>query len=444
MASQESIQYWLWQPDANPVVLVDCVHTAGTRRISTYPYTTRPNDTPANETYDDMIVGGVTIAAAIGSNQTVGSLEFFALEGEEAFEWGSYQMWIGDIAWPFAQFAPLAAGTIKKATRPDLKRLRLEFADPSELLKTPVLTAKTNDDLTPLVLGSALNISPIVEDASIAKYRASYLTCTIIEVRDNGVPVSKIDHANGSFTLIANPVGQVTVDAANAYDTVPAACAYLAGLKGVNLQGTVNFTAAQTTAKIGMYITDAGVTIWDAINELCASIGAFPRFNELGQFELVHIPHAGAASVTLENDDILKRSASQQDVLDKASVQLNYRKNWTPQTQLAASVSVADRDFYAKAFTQIDVANSNTKDKQIIDTLLTDPAQANAEATRRAVHWSANRETWRVSAVLPALTVQLGQRIGLDIEGVIVGKVGTVVSWTKRADRKITELELLL
>ena len=441
MADLQSIQYWLWQPDSRPVVLVDLVHSTGIRRVSTFPYCTRPNDVPANKIYDDVIDGGITLASVMGDGQAIGEMEFYGLEGEEALNWQSYQMWLGDLAWPFSQFAPLAAGVIKRATRPSRKKIRLEFVDPADRLKTPALTAKTGENLTPLVLGSVLNISPVVQDAATATYRASLVPCTFSQIRDSGMTVSTTSASGGAFTLTANPIGQVTCDASNAYDTVLSACNYLAGLQGMSVYQTVNFGAFQNTAKVGLYVADS-TSIWDLMLQLCESIGAFPRFDALGRLELVHVPHAGMATVTLEDDDIVLNTLQQNSVIDRANVQLNYRKNWTVQEQLAGGATVADREFYARPHASIDI-NNGAQDLQIIDTLLTDAAQANAEAVRRGALWSQQRETWIATAVLPALTAQLGNRCGLVSEGVLSG-TGTVTAWKKRADRKLTELEIML
>ena len=324
--------------------------------------------------------------------------------------------------------------------------MRLEFSDPSKTLQTPALTAKTGDILTPLVLGNVFNISPIVEDSATAKYRASYLPCAISAVRDNGIPVAYADHNNGSFTLAANPVGQVTCDAvANTYDTMPTACGYLSSLKNISINSLINFGTLQASAKIGLYVTNSE-TVWDLINQLCESIGAIPSFNELGQLDLVHIPHAGNAEITLTDDDIELDGFAQNSVIKPANLQLNYAQNWTIQSNLiddAAVLSPALRERYSREYLQIDINNNAPNaEKQIINTLLVNQSDAQAEATRRGILWANQRETWRFNALMNGLPVRLGQRIASVIEDALI-KTGTVISWTKQPDQKSVEIEVL-
>jgi hypothetical protein len=94
--------------------------------------------------------------------------------------------------------------------------------------------------------------------------------------------------------------------------------------------------------------------------------------------------------------------------------------------------------------TLIEIDNGQSgREKQVIETLLVNAAQAQQEAGRRGALWSQRRETWRFDAMLPGLRVRIGERIMIDIADA-VSKTGTVVGWSKRPDRKQTEIEVLI
>ena len=437
------VNSWLLDPNANPVVLIDCHHTEGVRRIGTQPYITGPDADPANAVYDDFVTDGLVFAAQMGANRSIGQLEFWGMEDEHLLKWTTYAAWIGDMSWPFAQFEPLAAGVIERATRPARRKIRLEFSDPSKPLQSQLLTQKTGDVLTPLALGTVFNASPIVENDATLKYRASSEPCQITAVRDNGLPVAGYtDHGDGSFTLAINQEGDITCDVIGQNNTVESACNFIAQQSGLFVSDVINFGDFQNTAKIGLYVT-GNETAWDLINQLCSSIGVFPRFNEFGELELVHMPHSGAAEFEIYDDDIWQDGFSQSSVEPARNVQLNYRKNWNAQSNLAGAVTPDNRELYGRNSSQIDIDNGAAdQELQLVETLLAEQTDAQTEAIRRGQLWATEREIWRFDAVLPGLAAKLGQRVYVDIADAITG-TGTIIGWSKRPDRKACELEVM-
>ncbi len=442
-----NIDNWLLDPNADPVVLIDCYHTEGVRRIGTQPYITRPDDNPANVSYDDFVDGGLMFAAQMGANRSIGHLEFWGMEGEHLLDWTSYTAWIGNKSWAFSQFERLASGIIESATRPSRQKIRLEFSDPAKKLQSQLLTEKTGDVLTPLPMGWAFNASPVVEDAATLKYRLSFSNLVdIIEVRDNGLPVAGYtDHGDGSFTLSIPPSADLTCDTApsgSTPSTVRFCCDLIAKMKGLGVSGVVNFGSFQNEAEVGLFV-NGNETAWSLINSLCGSIGAFPRFNEFSELELVHVPHSGPAELEIYDDDIWQDGFSQLSIEPVRDVKFSYRKNWTVQSNLAGGVTAENRDLYGRENTQIDIDNgADDQELQLIDSLLTDPSEAQQEAEKRGAIWARKREIWRFSVVLPGLTARLGQRVYVDITNEITG-TGTIIGWSKRPDRKQTELEVM-
>lgn len=438
-----TLDQWLLDSQADPVVLFDVHHAGGVRRLSTQPFVTTNSDVPPNAAYDDFIIGGVEIAAKIGSNRAIGSVEFYAMEGEAAFEWVSYTAKIGDISWPASAFYPLSTGVIEQATRPARNKIRLEFSDPAKPLHGVILSEKTGESLTPLALGEVFNATPVLEDTLTLKYRANSIPCAITAVRDNGVPVAGYtDNADGSFELHQSVAGDITCDISQQHHTVMAACNFLSSRKGYPVTETVNFDAFQQAAAVGVYITGTETT-WGVITDLCTSIGAFPRFDELGNLDLVYVPHAGNAEMALYADDVWMDGFRQSSAINPANVRLNYRRNWTVQNNLAGAVTPEERDLYSRSSTSIEIDNGKPDELQVIETLLTNPQQAATEANRRGDLWRNRREIWQLDAVLPGLVARLGQRAAIVIADAVTA-VGTVISWHKRPDRKSTEVEVLL
>lgn len=439
-----SIFLWLDDPTADPVVLLDAYHAEGVVRISNQPFTTGSNDSPANAAYDDLISDDLQITAEIGANRSIGSIEFSAMDGEWLNEWTTYSIKLGDSSWTAEQFYTLSSGIIESGIRSGRNQVTLEFSDYSNALLSPALTAMTVDALTPLALGNVFNASPVLEDALMLKYRASLQPCAIVAVRDNGVPVaSYTDHGDGCFTLGQSQTGDITCDIIDSRSSVLAACQALAEIKGLQVARPVNFGQFQFDAEIGIYIS-GNDSVLSLMSELCSSIGAFPRFSENGELELVFIPFDGPAERILADDDVWADQFNERDIVLPANINLNWRKNWTTQSNLAGAVGADNRELYGREYSVIRVDNGyHDNDVQEIDTLLSNQSQAEIEASRRAELYSKTRRKWYIEAAMPGMWVSLGQRIGVDITDTI-NMVGTVISWNKRPSGKSAEIGFII
>lgn len=439
----KDLNTWLLDPSANPVVLVNAFHESGVRHLATQPYITCYQCSPPNVAYDDFLIGGLTLAAQLGANRTIGELNFYALEDEANCEWGRYEILMGDMRWEIGDFFALSKGHIEQATRPARNQMRLSLSDPAQQLQSQALKHLTNDTLTPLALGSVSNATPVLEAAITRKYRANQIPCTITAVRDNGLPVAAYtDHGDGSFSLLQSVAGEITCDIEESHNTVFTACEQLAQLKEIPLSRAIHFSEFQQQATIGLYVT-GNETVWDLMTQLSNSIGAFPRFNELGELELIYLPHQGEADLQLSDDDVVLDGFSQSRVIPPANIQFNYAANWTTQSSLAGAVTEADRERYNQPQSVIHIDNQQPHHSvQALESLLVAKAHAQTEANRRGALWKKQREVWQFEVLLAGLAVNLGQRVHVRIHDVI-DQTGTVIAWSKRPDRKKTEIEVM-
>lgn len=125
---------------------------------------------------------------------------------------------VGDITWPRSQFVTLFSGVVASFESRSSGRLNIILRDKMERLNTPVSeaelggTSENKDRLIPVTLGEVHNVSPLLVDAANHVYQVNNGQCEgIIEVRDNGVPVSATNNLfAGTFTLLASPAGTIT------------------------------------------------------------------------------------------------------------------------------------------------------------------------------------------------------------------------------------------
>ena len=242
MKTLEEIINWLKEPNRISTILVEILDVPGTGQnmyLSNKPFISIGTDTPASKNYTPCIIGGVSFSESLSLNGSInisyGDIEIDNTGGVRdtwlTYIWAnkSVNIYIGDVTWPKDDFRIIFSGIINDISSRSLSSLNLIITDKLQRLNNPISEElmptinTTNDVLIPLTFGEVFNVSPILTDNTIntLEYQVHNGPIEdIIEVRDNGVPVSVTkDVAQGTFTLNQSSYGQITCSVQGHKDT---------------------------------------------------------------------------------------------------------------------------------------------------------------------------------------------------------------------------------
>lgn len=281
MITDEQFAAWLKDQTAIRCVLVEVTvgQTGGgsvTRYLSNKAYVTGNGDVPANTVYVPRITDGLNYTRAIdvdgNVSLTFGDLALTNLDGaldawvDDYWTNRPMSVFLGDPRWARSDFRFLFGGLTLGLDMQDRNTFNIQISDNTQRLNTPVTenvlggTTALANNLLPLVLGECHNITPLVTDSTVNEYQVHQgLIERIIEVRDNGVPVSfTVTPATGKFRLLAQPFGTVTASVQGAM--IPAN--FLMSTDGLNdastwiKTNTVSVTQSGTGAYAGTLNND--------------------------------------------------------------------------------------------------------------------------------------------------------------------------------------------
>jgi hypothetical protein len=307
--------------------------------------------------------------------------------------------------------------------------------------------------LRPIAFGENHNVTPLLIDGALLQYQVHNGQIErIIEVRDNGVPVSFTPLlSTGSFLLLSPPDGQITLsvqgEVVSTYtNTVAPTIRRL-----VTAYGTVgnrftdadinlaNFTDFDNDNKqpIGLYLSDRA-NVLQCCQDLASSAGAQIGMSRSGRLRLlkIELPPTDTPFDITASDMVEKSLAVSARPQVVAAVKLGYCRNYTVQSNLLTSIPEEHKQLYALEWlttTQTDSGTATTyklfEDPQQQDTLLLRTADAVAEANRRLLLFKTPRTVYHFDGFAQCLTLELGQAVRITHSrfGLSAGKVGIVV-----------------
>jgi hypothetical protein len=453
MTDQQFID-WLADPLAIRCVLVEAVVNSGgieqTRYLSNLGYVcSNPQNPTVLLDYEALIVGGCEIEETLnldgGFSFTIGDVEINNTGGErdswlsDIWRNRSLLMYVGDVRWPRTDFRLVFRGIIADIGSRSRNVLNLTMRDNLQRLNTAITEAKLGGDgnladkLLPLCFGEVHNIEPVLVDKALLKYQVHQgIIESIIEVRDNGIPVTaQSTLTDGKFTLAKAPYGQLTCsvqgDATGGYTNQVAPLIqriitsygpYDTRFAPTEVDTTSfnTFTFVNPQA-VGVYITDRA-NILEVCNALASSIGAQLTCTPTGLARLIKIelPVSGK-SPTLVNGSNIKEKTLQlvERVPVKGSVKLGYCKNWTVQDGMQSGVVTDHKAMYAEEWLTTTLQNSAvlnaykiTGEPEQEDTLLLTKAHADAETSRRLTLWKTPRAVYQYEGFPELMLEELG------------------------------------
>lgn len=476
MTTLQEVIGWLKLPDSNEVIIAEVEGVQGapsTMYLASRPYTTSSADTPSNTMYDPAIIGGVSIKENLSLNNKV-SISYGDIEIDNTYgkkdSWFDYifvnreiKLYIGDLRWPRTDFYLIFDGVIADISARSLSSINLVLLNKLDKLNNPITEEllptvnTTNEVIVPQVFGEVFNISPIVTDNVINTLEHQVHGDGIedvIEVRDNGVPVSITKNlSNGKFTLDQSPYGQITASvqghkSGTYYNDIANIVKIIVKDFGptehrftdsdIDLTNFSDFTT-NNPQPVGIY-TSSGENRLTMCNKLSASLGAQLTMTSTGLLRIIQLDIPGSGnSYTIDLNDVEANSvkvSSKPEVV--GATKIAYCKNYTVQdSNIAAGVPSNSADLFKTEWLYETETNATTISNYKLsteveqqDTLLLSKSDAEAEAARRNALWDQARYIYTMKAYGHMLVVELGDSITLKDRrfGLQAGSTGTVVS----------------
>jgi hypothetical protein len=488
MTTLAQLKTWLQSSTSTRVVLVEVQsipelvtgsNPTGSIYLSNRPYA----DSANGRLYTACISGGVTFTESISLGGGAPSIGYGDIEIENVpttdvgprdtwltYTWGNkpVKVLIGDVTWTRADFYDIFTGLIKDISSKSRITLNLILTDNMQRLNVAVsnllLTNFFNSNLSiPLTFGECFNVTPLLINPGTLEYKVhTGQIAEIIEVRDNGAPLSFVANSlqatnltAGTFTLARTPIGTVTCTVRGAApsgthrqyiaETIRhILTGYGNQLSDATYIDSTNFTSfdstAGTQARCGVFLNQRE-NVLEVCNRLANSIGAYLIVGLDGKFRLkqVQAVTAGTGTHKLGAVDMEQKTLAIREKVDvRGAVKLAYCKNWTVQSSgLAAGVvqqsaTIFARDYYFVNSKDDAVLSNYTQSSEPppTETLLIEKATAQAECNRLLAMYKTPRFVYSATYYSHLLPVELGDTVDLihprfGLSG--SGKSGTIV-----------------
>lgn len=468
--NDQSFNNWLKKDSALRILLIEImvsIKGVETKRyLSTRAYNTGPNDVPANQHYEPIVATGINLTEQLSINlqpsMSVGDIEIINFDGSRdswLFDvWANREIkvFIGGEGWSRADFRMIFNGIVADVSPKGRDAIALKIRDRMQLLNMPLSeaviggTGANAGNLLPVCFGECHNVTPILIDPAMLEYAVHVSSIErIIEVRDNGIPVSFTPILErGRFRLNQSPVGQITCsiqgDNTGGYVNTLAGIvqriltAYGPAVTRLKLSDidAANFTSFDQAhgQPLGIYLTDRS-NIISTIQALASSIGAQLLASASGLFQLYQISQPQAGQFVLHDRHIEERSLTptfRSEVV--AGIKLAFCRNYTVQSQLQTALPAEHKDLYATEYlfalaTDYAVRSLYKLDSTIAqqNTCLLNKVEACIEATRQLSLWKVPRTIYEAQCTSEIMTVSLGQHITTNLSRFGLSNVGAIV-----------------
>ena len=450
--TDEQYQRWLSDTTSLRVLLAEVTaYTQGAEviyRMGSEFFATEPTDTPANATYEGILIGQPSFNSRM--EEAFGGSTFISYgsiivdnTGGIRDEW-IYQSFagrpvvlrIGDPSWGIDDYRVIFNGVVERLDVSDDESLEISIRDKQKLFDQPIqsnflnVTEDSEGVLIPLCYGEVNNISPVLDienerryvihDGSIESIDAVYI---------NGVATTAFvaSLADGYFTLNAEPDGEVTCDVKgdneDGYsDALPDIAGKLiarAEYAPDNISDSLYRLRDWTTAKSGMYF-DSRTNLLSALDSI--SPGIYYGFDRSGEFYVrpLHEPETPVTRIdNIETYDDISMVKLEMPVW---KVRVGYKRNWTPQTSVDESVTSERRAYVSEEYTSFAHSEDSTiKDEYVLSrepdhakSMLIDEADAKIESQRLLDLFGKQRYLVSVSAYAKPLTLSIGDTVTLE------------------------------
>jgi hypothetical protein len=422
--------------------------------LSNIGFASSPIDLPANTLYPAGLEGSIqlTESIALDGSLSIGYSDITINNTNGIRDaWLTYiftnraiRVYLGSPGWNKEGFELIFSGITANISSSSLDKINIQFLDKMQLLNTPLSEATVDgsgtnaDDLLPNLFGECCNVTPLNYNPATLEYKVHTTNIErIIEVRDNGVPITTFTPypQYGSFILTTAPAGTITAsiqgDNVGGYtNTVASVIKRI--VKGfgkastrftdadINLTNFYDFDATHQQF-IGIYLANKE-NVLDIINRIAYSIGAYCFINRLGKLTLLQLTLPGSGTpIEIKPRNIINGSFTMASVVPiTPAVKLGYCRNWTVQDKLETGLPDEHKALFAKEYLIVSLANNNVITSHKLsseatqqDTLLLTKTQTTEEASRKLALFSTQRFIYSFDSFGDALLWELGQSVTL-------------------------------
>lgn len=484
---------WLNDPSAIRCILVEVQAKSGSsevnRFLSSRPFKSASTDIPANTVYNPIVIGSsVRTVERLEITSNAASISFGDIEMDNHD--GSIDSWLsdiwsnrairvylGDVRWTRAEFQPVFDGVVEDIGSRSRTTLNLKLRDKLQRLNTPVTevtlggTTNNKNQLLPLLFGECHNITPLLTNPATLEYQVhNGIVERIVEIRDNGVPVSGVATlSTGKFTLNASPAGKITCTAQgdkpsgtwnNTAKKIIERLVTAYGEPNTRFTtGDLDTTSLNTfdaanPQTLGIYLSNRE-NVLSICNKIASTVGSRLVMTRDGKLKLVKIelPASGTPFIITDADVITGSLYISRKLEVKAGVKLAYCKNWSVQENLDTRIPSSHKVLHSREWL-VTVARDNTvKSDYRIDgepeqeeTFFLTEAHASAEAVRLLNLFKTIRYIVTFKATAKLFQLQLGQAVTLTYPrfGLDAGKSGMVVGLSPDWDRGLIDVEVFV
>jgi hypothetical protein len=303
---------------------------------------------------------------------------------------------------------------------------------------------------------------------------------SIIEVRDNGVPIntSSVNLAAGRFKLDKPSNGQITISVQGTTNNISLSTSSLITAYGNTLAKLIaticiyygnnlnrltladidvnNFLSFNNThPQLLGYVVNDRENVLNVCTNLANSLGAQLYFNRLGLLQLLQLGvYTPDAVVNITDTDILFHSleiSNRTQVV--AATKIGYCKNWTTQASLVTNIPMAHKTMFATEWysttstdTSVKAAYKLNTDPVQKDTYLLKGTDADAEALRLNNFFKVPRTVYKMTGISKLLSLKLGQQVILTHNrfGLSTGKSGQVITLNPNWLNSTIDIEILI
>ena len=451
--TDEQYQRWLGDTTSLRVLLAEVNAFVGgqevTYRMGSEFFATEPSDTPANATYEGLLIGQPSFTSrmqeAFGGSTFVsyGSIIVDNTGGArddwlfQSFGGRPVVLKIGDPDWGIDDYRVIFNGVVDRIDASDDESLELSIRDKQRLFDQPIqdrfldADVETEGPLIPLCYGEVYNITPandplqearyVIHDGPIEEVSAVYV---------NGVP-SVTWTANleeGYITFSEEVGGTVTCDVKGANDggyinTVPdIAAALISRVSNApeNLELSVKRLREVDwgNAVVGVYF-DQRQNLLDALDSL--GTGFYYGFDREGEFYVNPLSEPSNSIATI--DDIETYDSIGITKLERPvwKVRVGYKRNYTVQNSLDEEVTAEQKSFASAEYISFAYHEDESIKEEFIlarepdhvRSIMISEDDAGLEAERLLSLFGKQRYVITVSAYAKPLTLSIGDTITL-------------------------------
>jgi hypothetical protein len=382
----------------------------------------------------------------------------------------------GAFRWPRANFNVIFNGVIEDIGSKARDTVNFALRDKLQRLNTTVSDTKlggstsNKNELIPLCFGECFNVSPLLTNPATLEYQVHNGGIeSIIEVRDNGVPVSKTATlGTGKFTLAATPAGKVTASVqgskgASYQNNVRQIVQMLVTNYGTPVSNrfvgadldTFNLDEFETANQqpIGVYL-DGRENLLTVCSEIAGSVGAQLVMSREGRLQLIKVDIPVASEYDITADDIINGTlAISEKVPVVGAFKLGFDKNYTVQTGLLTGIPAAHKSLYAQEWLTVTSSDATVKtnyrqneEPQQRDTFLLTTTDATDEADRLLALFSVPRFVVSFESPASMMFLRLGDAVTIyhDRFGLDAGRIGMIIGLSLDWDKHIVKVEVLI